>query len=539
MSRTGAAEATSPASFGAVSSRAMRVFPIVSGGLFAWLLLWIWLSWPYSLDDALIHLRYADHLLHQHRITYDGVHDSFGTSSLLYVSFLAALRVFWTSPLLPRVVSSVAYSLLFSGLAITLYRSLGRAKKPPLVLWLLGVALLAIMVEPSAARWLNDGMETGLVFLDALAAVLLLRHLLRHLLLQEQPTPLFIAAAFAYGLFTVLLRIELLLLVGCVSLMSALEAVSSGPADVAAPRSRTRLLVASLPLLGGITAVGIVFVTMHALLPDTALAKAFGSSAWDQTFRMTAVTVASSFSFGIGLLLLWVGSFLVLAVFDRVRLADLCANVLFPVVLLLSAARGQQIQGIRYFGWTLFFPTLWNLLRAGESPRPASHFADRVFSILTAVLLISLIPAAVWESHTFHRLFQGRGSALNAFRAEPLRGLQGQLGIAEDVGFIGYFTGGNICDPYGLVNGRAAARLKYQQRFDHCMAMHPVFAFGNGEFLHRVSGEQSLAGWLLCGTFRFDNVRTRDVHFLAVAPLQASEACPGRAQPLSVVLPNL
>ena len=113
------------------------------------------------------------------------------------------------------------------------------------------------------------------------------------------------------------------------------------------------------------------------------------------------------------------------------------------------------------------------------------------------------------------------------------------MGIAEDVGFIGYFTQGDICDPYGLVNGRAAARLKYQQRFDHCMAMHPVFAFGSETFLHRVEGEQSLAGWSVCGTYRFDNVRTRDVHFLAVAPGQVQQACAGRAQALSAVLPNL
>ncbi len=519
-----------------VPSPALRAFPVVAGCLFAWLCLWIWLSWPYSLDDALIHLRYADHLLHQHRITYDGVHESFGTSSLLYVSLLAALRLLWTSPLLPRVVSSLAYALLFSALATTLYRSLSRAGKPPQVLWLIGIALLAVMVQPSAARWLNDGMETGLVFLDALGAVFLLRQMLR----REHPTPPFLAAAFLYGLLTVLLRIELLLLVGCVSLMAALETALSPPSpERLAPRAGNGLLVAVLPLTGGLTAVCLVFLTLHALLPDTALAKAFGSSAWDQTFRMTAVTVASSFSFGAGLLLLWVGSFVALLVFDRVRAADLCANALFPAVLLLSASRGQQIQGIRYFGWTLFFPLLWNLLRTAESPRRGSRSADLALSLLAALVLAALIPAAVWESRTFYRLFQGRGSALNAFRAESLHGLEGKLGIAEDVGFIGYFTQGNICDPYGLVNGRAAARLKYQQRFDHCMAMHPVFAFGSQEFLHRVQGEQSLAGWSVCGTYRFDNVRTRDVHFLAVAPGEAAQACPGRAQPLAAVLPHL
>src|SRR5579875_1375378 len=113
-----------PASMSEPPSGAQRAFPVVALCLFAWLLVWIELSWPYSLDDALIHLRYADHLLHQHRITYDGVHDSFGTSSLLYVSLLAALRPWWTSPLLPRVISSVAYILLYTGLFISLLRGL-------------------------------------------------------------------------------------------------------------------------------------------------------------------------------------------------------------------------------------------------------------------------------------------------------------------------------------------------------------------------------------------------------------------------------
>jgi hypothetical protein len=60
-----------------------------------WEVLGLWLgSWIYftryaMLDDALIHLRYAAFLRQLHFITYDGVHASYGTSSLLYVSLLA------------------------------------------------------------------------------------------------------------------------------------------------------------------------------------------------------------------------------------------------------------------------------------------------------------------------------------------------------------------------------------------------------------------------------------------------------------------
>lgn len=510
-----------------------RAFPVVAAGLFVWLLVWIWLSWPYTLDDALIHLRYADHLLHQHHITYDGVHDSFGTSSLLYVSLLALLRVAWTSPLLPRVVSSLTYVLLYVTLAISLLRSLRRARGT-LALWLMGIALLAVMVEPSAARWLNDGMETGMVFVDALLGAILLRCMLR----TDQPSPLLMATAFLYGLLTVLLRVELLLLAGCISFMGTSETLFPGKPLSGAPRG-ARFTVMLLPLLGGLTAAGIVVLTMHALLPDTAIAKAFGASHWDQTFRMSAITIASSFSFGIGLLLLWLGSFVALIVFGDLRPTDLCANALFPAVLLLSAARGQQIQGIRYFGWTLLFPLLWNLFRSADNPQKEHRTFDFALSALTALFLCALVPAAAWESKTFYRLFKGRGSALDVFRSQNLTGLRDKLGIAEDVGFIGYFTQGDICDPYGLINGRAAARLTYQPRFDHCMSMHPVFAFGSELFLRRVQGEQNLATWFVCGTYRFDNVRTPDIHFLVVAPEQAQAACPNSARPATRALPAI
>ncbi len=513
-----------------------RAYPWVASLLAIWLLVWIGVSWPYSLDDALIHLRYADHLLHGHRITYDGVHASFGTSSLLYVSLLAGLRALTASPLLPRVVTSVVYVALFATLAVALYRGLQQADAPPAAVWLMAVALLAITVAPSAVRWLDDGMETGLVFLDALLGVLLLRTLTR----SSRLPPRLLVYGFVYGLFTVLLRVELLMLVGCLSLMAGLHIFTGRVRRLAVEHPVRGLVAASMPALGGIAAAGLIVLTMGALLPDTALAKAFGAGAWQDTFQMTAVTVASSFSFGIGLLLLWLASLAALAAWDRIRLADLPGNLLFPLVLLASAVRGQQIQGIRYFGWTLFFPLLWNLLRVADGEgRSAPGFARGLQACLL-LFLVALVPAFAWESRTFYRLFADRGAALNQFRAqERLVGLRGQLGIAEDVGFVGYFTQGDICDPYGLVNGRAAAKLKYAQRFDHCMAQHPVFAFGSREFLAKVTFQQSLAGWSVCGSYPFDNVRSRDVHYLAVAPAQSRAACPATAKPIAEVLPGL
>ncbi len=119
-----------------------RAYLPIAAVLFLWLLTWIVLSWPYTLDDALIHLRYADHLLHEHRITYDGVHASFGTSSLLYVSLLAALRVLSTSPLLPRVVSSIVYVAFFVLLAFALYRDVRDGGTQPAAVWMMALALI-------------------------------------------------------------------------------------------------------------------------------------------------------------------------------------------------------------------------------------------------------------------------------------------------------------------------------------------------------------------------------------------------------------
>ena len=124
-----------------------------------WLLVWLRLSWPAMQDDALIHLRYAVNLLQHHMISYDGVHPDYGTSSLLYVWLLAGLREFFTSPVLPREVSSVFHVLLFGGLVWGFARALRSA---PRLAWGFAMLLLAVLVMPMAVRWLDDGMETSL-----------------------------------------------------------------------------------------------------------------------------------------------------------------------------------------------------------------------------------------------------------------------------------------------------------------------------------------------------------------------------------------
>jgi hypothetical protein len=170
-----------------------------------WLVAWILLSWAGVQDDAFIHLRYADNLVRTHLITYDGVHPNYGASSLLYVYLLALLRAFTASPNLPRFVSSCAHLLLIAGLLVLFFRSIPRASS---LARLLGLSLLCILVSPSAVRWLDDGMETGLAlcFVAVLCWVTF-----RQSTSSTAAWPQYLALV-AFGFFAVLLRTELILL---------------------------------------------------------------------------------------------------------------------------------------------------------------------------------------------------------------------------------------------------------------------------------------------------------------------------------------
>src|ERR1700733_2179221 len=182
-----------------------KTYRIVVLLMAAWLVACIVFTWASILDDALIHLRYADNLLHTHHITYDGVHPNYGASSLLYVSLLAVLRSFITSPNLPRGVSSVVHLLLFFGMAILLARSIPRQSAR---VRLLGLILLLLLIVPSAIRWLDDGMETGLVLcFTSLICWLTFRESHR----TATPAQSYVGLV-ALGFFTVLLRTELAML---------------------------------------------------------------------------------------------------------------------------------------------------------------------------------------------------------------------------------------------------------------------------------------------------------------------------------------
>jgi len=500
-----------------------------------WLLIWLRLSWPAMQDDAFIHLRYAVNLLHQHMISYDGVHPDYGTSSLLYVWLLAALRGLSTSPLLPRVVSSIFHMALFTGLVIGFGRALRGAPKLAQGLALL---LLALMVGPMAVRWLDDGMETSL----ALCLVALIAFSTSRLCHSQATSNRSVAWLFLLGLVATLARVEFLLLLGIVSLTVFAARISqtndTSPHSVQYVRFRLAVRCAA-PLLGGLVAAAIIFFTKHTLIPDTAIAKGGNGSAWLGTFGAVISVLVSSLSLGILLLLFWLLTAAAIIVYQRrISIPVLLANSPFPITLMLAGARGQQVQGIRYFVWTLIFPIIWNILelRWPAPPTPSTARALRMATYVLAGLFVLILPI---ESTLLYKEFRIRSRSLAEFRAQHLERLSGMQIVAFDVGYIGYFTESPLCDMAGLVNGRPRARLPFAERVDLCVAQHPPYAFVSQFSLDELSHRIDMRHWSICSTYDFANLRGSDLHYLIASPAATSAVCAAAGNPPQPLKPLL
>jgi hypothetical protein len=501
-----------------------------------WLLVWLRLSWPAMQDDAFIHLRYAVNLLQHHMISYDGVHPDYGTSSLLYVWLLAGLREFFTSPVLPRAVSSVCHVLLFGGLAWGFARVLRGA---PRLAWGFAMLLLAVLVTPMAVRWLDDGMETSLsLCLAALIAFAVSR--LGH---SERVSSKSAAWMFVLGFVATLARVEYLLLLSVASLTLFCTRLSllverAGGVSLSA---RVRLAMrCAAPLVGSLLAAALIFFTMHGLVPDTAIAKAFGLGEWQSTLSMTLSAIVASLSFGMVLVGLWVlTAAAAISYTRRVTLPIMAVNSLFPITVGLAALRGQQVQGIRYFAWTLLFPIVWNMLELRWSARKPAPSIDRTLRFASyglAAVLVALLPI---ESVLLNREFRARKEALAEFRAQHLEQLRSMKLVAFDVGYIGYFTQSPVCDMAGLVNGRARAALSLEDRVVLCAAERPPYAFVSGFSMGVLNNRLDLKDWSICSVYDMANLRASDVHYLIASPAATAEVCAaaGNApEPLAPVL---
>lgn len=442
-----------------------------------WVILLCWIGRREMLDDALIHLRYATVLHDRHFISFDGIHPTYGASSLLYVGILALLRSVTQSPLLPKAVSLIAYVGLL-GLAYQIAR-INR----------LAVALIFVLVSPFAVRWLTDGMETSLACLLAVAFAMLLH--------RNAPP----AALASIALVMSLLRVDLTFPVafGVILLIDKKE----------------WLRAASLCIGSGLS-LAFIQLTMGHLLPDTALAKE--GLPFFEVLRFATREIVAALSFGLGLVLVWIVSAGSAWRIDR-RSALIC-NLPFPVLILLAAAKGQQMHGIRYMVWALLFSITWNLLVTRAAPQ------GRV--IFLSALACALVCAWIVELPVILRIDRGRAQNLEAMEHAHLDQLHGE-GLAGDVGYIGYFSAAPICDINGLVNGRAAAQMSEEQRIQACIAAHPSFLFlseSQTEFLDAFYNVNSRTEWLDCGSVNFTNVSASDRHTLLVRRTEYPNGCP-------------
>lgn len=502
----------------------------ISFGL--WLLLWLLISWPAMQDDAFIHLRYAVHLLHDHMISYDGVHPDYGTSSLLYVWLLAGLRAFFLSPVLPRAVSSIFHVTLFVGLTWSLPRALRSAPK---LAWGFALLLLAMLVMPMAVRWLDDGMETSLT----LCLISLLVFALSRLGHSEAVSRRSWLWLFALGLVATLTRVEYLLLMGLASLTLFFSRLESARAAALSARLRIAAFC-SAPLLGSLIAAGVIYRAMHTLVPDTAIAKADAQAPWLATMHATVSVFLSAMSLGALLVVFWLlTAAAVIAYKRRITLSTLAANSPFPIVLALAIQRGQQVQGVRYFVWTLVFPILWNLLELRWTPEVPRRTIASTLTFATYGIALLLLAALPIESVLLSREFREREKALAQFRAQHLERLSSLQLVAFDVGYIGYFTQSPLCDMAGLVNGRASAALPFETRIKACAAEHPQYAFVSGFSLWELGNDLDLKGWSICSEYDFANLRAPDLHYLIASPAATAQVCSAAGstpRPLDTVL---
>lgn len=445
----------------------------------AWAIFLCWAGRYEMLDDALIHLRYASVLHNRHLISFDGIHPDYGTSSLLYVTILAFLRSITHSPLLPKAVSLVGYAGL-----LALVARIARIER-------LAFVLFFILVSPFAVRWLTDGMETGLACLLAVVFAMLL---------SRKASPVALASV---ALALPLLRVDLTLLVAFGVVLLA---------------DRKEWLRAGALCLGAGLGLIIIRVTMGHLLPDTALAKE--GLGFFVVLSTMAYEIAATGSCGIGLVLLWLVSAFTAWRVDR--RSTLIANLIFPVIVLLAAIKGQEVNSIRNVIWVLLFSIAWNLLLTAPVSRPRP--------VLMTAFVCALVLSWTVELPAALRIDRGRSKTLLIMQHAHLDRLHG-IGIAGDVGFIGYFSQAPVCDINGLVNGRPAALRTYKQRSQTCAAANPSFLFLSENqigYLNAVSNIDIPAEWFKCGSVDFTNVRHNDRHWLLVRRTDYPAGCPSQ-----------
>ena len=482
----------------------------------AWVGCWFWVTRYYQVDDSFIHLRYAHYLRTQGFLTFDGIHKSGGCSSLLYVGLLSVFEGWASTPFLPKLFSVAVYVVVLAAVLIFGQRTAGQDTRR---LW---VGLFVLFISPMAFRWLCDGMETGCTVLLAL--------ILGRVSCARAPGPDrsvgWYALLVVLGFLTVMLRVELSLLIAVASIAAPLLAVErTAPCR---PNLKALFAIAqreSHLAVGGCLAVMATLYLRGHLLPDSAVAKAAGHVVVGQLWGV-ARAFSASFSFGLGLLAIWVYSLLVLLKAGAPRhhaASSLVANSVLPVILAATVIRGQYVHGVRYFLWPVVFMIVWNLsalsrMRFHEESLAGWSWPKRFGSefALASIASLGLVWAA--EAQAVQRIARDTSRTLVEMRRDRLDALEDTLGVAVDVGSISYFSKARICDPAGLVNGRKMAQMSFEERAKYCVAQSPAFAYVNATQIGELSPLMNFDSWRLCREYRLSNVDQIDVHYLLLRP---------------------
>jgi len=478
--------------------------------LAVWLAACLWLSRDHYLDDTLIGLRYATHFAHSGYSTYDGAGRNSGSSSPLYVVILSAAQLIHPNLYNPKIVNDILFLFLILFAAAWITRS---SAGPQRWWWL---ALLLTLAGPMGIRWLTDGMETGLV---ALLAVLFSY---RTLSAESRPAAWLMMPFCMLAVFT---RVEFAYL-GAAAVLALVALAVLGSAG--STQAGQHLVTAASLALGTIAGVLLLRLYWGAFLPDTAVAKSSGPSA--AAVLVIPRSIIAAGSLGLGIVALWLCTVFFLLFRQKDARARICAwaNLAIPLLFLMIGIRGQKIEGIRHLLWAFVFLGAWNLvLLARHHPASSSLLSKR----LAQFVCLMLVACYAMEARTVLRIVAGRSESLRRMHRDNLGALRDQTGMANDIGFIGYFSGASFCDLGGLVNGTKFAMMTPEERLAACAARQPAFAFLDADQKRAVAKVIPIDDWAACAAYDFPNANTHDVHYLLLAP-RLSSICDGlRSRP--------